>query len=65
MNGIWLWDQAQSRRVKRSNCKKLFLPGLAKGYCNKIHALKREYTPDVRNALMVIEKQLIDAKHGL
>jgi hypothetical protein len=42
--------------------KNSFFTGIAKGYCNKIQALKREYPSDVTNALMVIEKKLTDAQ---
>lgn len=58
-----LWDQAQQfARLKGMVAKNSFFLGLAKGYCDKIQALKRTYTNDVTNALMVIEKKLIDAK---
>jgi hypothetical protein len=58
-----LWEQGrQMGRLKGLLAKNSFFIGIAKGYCNKIHALKRTYTNDVTNGLMVIEKQLIDAK---
>lgn len=58
-----LWHQAQKHaRLKGTIAKNSFFLGLAKGYCNKINALKREYSTDVSRALMVVEKQLIDAK---
>jgi len=58
-----LWDQAQElARLKGAVAKNSFFIGLAKGYCNKIQALKREYNTEVTNALMVIEKKLVDAK---
>lgn len=58
-----LWEQAkQSANLSGKIAKNSFFFGLAKGYCNKIQALKREYTTDAANALMVIEKQLVDAK---
>lgn len=57
-----LWDQAQKlANLKGMIAKNSFFLGIAKGYCNKIQALKREYNKDVTNALMVIEKKLIDA----
>lgn len=57
-----LWKQAQKQaNLKGTIAKNSFFLGLAKGYCNKIKALKRDYTAEVTNALMVIEKQLIDA----
>lgn len=58
-----LWKQAQQQaNLKGMVAKNSFFLGLAKGYCNKIQALKREYNSDVAQALMVIEKQLVDAK---
>ncbi len=58
-----LWSQAQRESFLRGAvAKNSFFRGLAKGYCNKIQALKREYTSDVTRSLMVIEKQLTEAK---
>ena len=58
-----LWDQAQKEANLRGTiAKNSFFLGLAKGYCNKIQALKRDYNTDVINALLVIEKQLVDGK---
>lgn len=58
-----LWHQAKRQaNLKGMIAKNSFFLGLAKGYCNKIQSLKREYNPEVSNALMVIEKKLIDAK---
>ena len=58
-----LWDQAQqSSKLRGTIAKNSFFLGLARGYCNKIQALKREYGFDVANALMVIEKKLTDGK---
>ena len=58
-----LWDQArQYANLKGTIAKNSFFLGLAKGYCNKIQALKREYNSEAANALMVIEKKLIDAR---
>lgn len=58
-----LWNQAQKLSGLRGTiAKNSFFMGLAKGYCNKVQALKREHTHDITNALMVIEKQLVDAK---
>lgn len=58
-----LWGQAQRVfHLKGKIAKNSFFLGIARGYCNKIQALKREYSSDVANALMVIEKQLVDAK---
>lgn len=58
-----LWTEAQrSANLKGAIAKNSFFLGLARGYCNKIQALKREYNNDTTHALMVIEKQLIDAR---
>lgn len=56
-----LWKKAQTTaHLKGVVAKNSFFLGLAKGYCNKIQALKRDTT--TTHALMVIEKKLIDAK---
>ncbi len=59
-----LWDHAKKNHVslKGMVAKNSFILGIAKGYCDKIHSLKREYQSEVANALMVIEKKLVDAK---
>jgi Protein of unknown function (DUF2786)/SprT-like family len=54
-----LWDQVwKTGRARGVVAKNSFFQGLAKGYCNKIEALKRTHEHDVTGALMVIEKQL-------
>lgn len=59
-----LWSQTQRLRqnLKGMVAKNSFFLGIAKGYCNKIHALKKEYNSDTSHALMVIEKKLVDAR---
>lgn len=58
-----LWNQAQRQaNLKGMVAKNSFFLGIARGYCNKIYALKREYAPQVKNALMVMENQLVEAK---
>lgn len=59
-----LWDQARRQHVhlKGMVAKNSFFLGIAQGYCNKINSLKRDYDPATTNALLVIEKTLIDAK---
>lgn len=58
-----LWNHAQQHaNLRGAIAKNSFLLGLAKGYCTKIQSLKKEYNSDITTALMVIEKQLIDAK---
>lgn len=58
-----LWKQARLyANVRGTIAKNSFFLGIAKGYCNKISSLKRDYTHDESNVLMVIEKKLVDAK---
>lgn len=58
-----LWGQVQRRTaLKGVIAKNSFFLGLAKGYCNKVHALKREYNQEMIEGLMILEKQLVDAK---
>lgn len=58
-----LWFQAQKQaNLKGMVAKNSFFLGIAKGYCDKIQALKREYTHEIQKAVTVIEKQLVDAK---
>jgi hypothetical protein len=58
-----LWKQVQKQEnLKGMIAKNSFFLGLAKGYCNKIQALKRDYNSETSRALMVIEKKLVDAK---
>lgn len=55
-----LWHQAQQlTHLRGTIAKNSFFLGLAKGYCDKIEALKRGYDS---HALMVIEHQLNTAK---
>lgn len=58
-----LWDQARvSANLKGMVAKNSFFMGIAKGYCDKIYAFKKNYAPDEVNAVMVIEKQLLNAQ---
>ncbi len=58
-----LWNHSKKRAgLKGLVAKNSFFAGVAKGYCNKINSLKREYNRDVSQALMVIEKKLVDAQ---
>lgn len=58
-----LWNQAQkSTHVRGKVAKNSFFFGVAKGYCDKVHALKQASAADMTKALMVIEKKLDDAK---
>jgi hypothetical protein len=58
-----LWHHAQDKyALKGMVAKNSFFLGIAKGYCDKIHALKRDYSSETKRALMVIENALADAK---
>lgn len=58
-----LWAAAKkSANLKGAVAKNSFFLGIAKGYCNKIQALKKEYSSDASRALLVIQKQLVDAQ---
>lgn len=55
-----LWDQAKEQQpdLKGAIAKNSFFIGVARGYCNKIHFLKRQYDTNTSNALILIEKKL-------
>ncbi len=58
-----LWNQAKKAHAfKGLVAKNSFFLGLAKGYCDKIQLLKKEYNKDFCNALMILEKKLTGAK---
>lgn len=58
-----LWDQTQQLvGLKGIIAKNSFFLGLAKGYCDKVQALRRDDHPTTTSALMIIEKKLIDAQ---
>lgn len=58
-----LWNQAKKLSgLKGMIAKNSFFRGLAIGYCNKIKMLKRDYSTETSKAVMIIEKQLLDAK---
>ena len=54
-----LWDQTPLHGITAKNS---FFLGLAKGYCDKLGALKKEHSRETANALMVIEKKLTLAR---
>lgn len=59
----YLWIRAQKQAfLKGTVAKNSFFLGIAKGYSNKIQALKQEYSSEVTKALLVIEKQLALAR---
>jgi hypothetical protein len=58
-----LWLQAQkTARLKGATAKNSFFLGVAKGYCQKVEALKKEHTANEAKALIVMEKQLLEAQ---
>jgi hypothetical protein len=58
-----LWGKAQTQaHLKGAVAKNSFFLGIAKGYCTKIHALKKSHSEEMKHGLMVIEKKLMDAK---
>lgn len=60
-----LWDQTKRthRHLKGQVARNSFFLGIARGYCQKIQALKQELNPETTRTLMVLEKQLTDAKN--
>lgn len=58
-----LWEQAKDEAgLKGMVAKNSFFLGIAKGYCTKIKAFKKDYDSTTTHALLIIEKQLTDAK---
>ena len=58
-----MWVRAQKgSRLRGTVARNSFFTGLAKGYCDKVQALKRNTTNEETHALMVIEKKLVDAR---
>lgn len=58
-----LWDNAkQHAGLKGMKAKNSFFLGIAKGYCNKVNSLKKEYDSEMNKALMVLEKKLVDVQ---
>ncbi len=57
-----LWKKAKTFNLKGQLAKNSFLLGIAKGYSDKIQALKREYSQEVTTALIEIENKLMLAQ---
>ena len=58
-----LWERAKKTDgLKGRLAKNSFFLGIARGYCDKIKALKKQYGPETVNALMILEKKLINAR---
>ncbi|MBA2727438.1 MAG: DUF2786 domain-containing protein [Parachlamydiaceae bacterium] len=62
LDHLWKLAQKQHGQLKGKIAKNSFLLGIAKGYCEKINALKRDYSGEIINALTVIEKNLAEAQ---
>lgn len=59
-----LWERTkQEHKLKGIIAKNSFFLGLAKGYCDKISFLKKSYQMDITQALVVLEKKLIEAQN--
>lgn len=58
-----LWYHVQlTTSLRGQTAKNSFFLGIAKGYCNKIQALKKGYDISASHALISLEKQLMDAQ---
>jgi hypothetical protein len=58
---LWLYAQ-KSSKLKGMIAKNSFFLGVARGYCDKIDQLKKEYPEKQMEGLIVIEKKLIEAQ---
>jgi predicted SprT family Zn-dependent metalloprotease len=59
----FLWEKIKKEHhLKGITAKNSFFLGIAKGYAQKVNALKRSYSEETSQALMVVEKQLQRAK---
>jgi hypothetical protein len=58
-----LWHQAEKQQGLRGLiAKNSFFYGMAKGYCDKVLALKKASTQEMASALIVLEKKLTEQK---
>ncbi len=59
-----MWQDTRKKwpHLKGAVAKNSFFSGLAKGYCNKIQALKKAHSKEISTALIVLENQLEEAK---
>jgi hypothetical protein len=53
---------SNARKKHPGVVKTSFFLGIAKGYCNKIEMLKNEHSKEMTNALVSIEKKIMEAK---
>ncbi|MBA3603593.1 MAG: DUF2786 domain-containing protein [Parachlamydiaceae bacterium] len=61
LENLWSFAQFKHTQLKGATAKNSFFLGIARGYCDKINFLKKEYVAETKNALMIIEKKLMDA----
>jgi hypothetical protein len=54
-----LWKESGLKGLSEKNS---FFSGIAKGYCKQMEDLKNKYEKETTNALLVLEKKLIDSK---
>ena len=58
-----LWIQVSEEHfLKGMTAKNSFFLGIAKGYCEKVNALKRSYQTEYLNALVILEQEIDRAK---
>jgi hypothetical protein len=57
---LWQQTQKSSPHLKGLVAKNSFFTGIARGYTNKIEALKKEHGKETEKALIVLKKQLTD-----
>ena len=58
-----LWQSAKkTSNLQGQVAKNSFTLGIAKGYCNKIAALKRSYSKEVTHALISLENKLVEVQ---
>lgn len=61
-----LWGIAQKvKSLKGMVAKNSFFIGIARGYCHQLQVMKSEYSSAVTDALMVIEKKLVEARSAI
>ncbi len=58
---LWVESKAQGM-LQGTIAKNSFFLGIAKGYCNKISALKRSYEATITQALITLENKLIEVQ---
>ncbi len=58
-----LWKESKrENNLQGTVAKNCLFMGIAKGYCNKISALKRSYTTDITKQVIAIENKLVEVQ---